>query len=288
MKIGLVLRNSGRDALATVAQLPKYAQDAGFDSLWCTDHIIGARSFEPVYEGEWLEALTVLSYVAASTTRVALGVSVLVAPYRDAVYAAKVLSTIDNLSGGRLIVGIGTGWSATEYRAVGRMAMFADRGAVTNEALEVYRQCWGAKNRGPEPEELERHGEHFSFRKVIFGPTPVHEDGPPLWVGGQSKRALERAARYGDAWHPTGLSPDEVRQTGDRLDALAGREVPRSPRISVEPEAVDGIAGLAAQYAEAGASALIIASRLRSFDEQRRMCDALSDKLDLATRGASS
>jgi probable F420-dependent oxidoreductase len=285
MKIGLVLRNSGRDAVMTVQRLPKHAEDAGFDSLWFTDHIIGARSFEPVYEVEWLEALTALSYVAASTSRAALGVSVLVAPYRDAVYAAKVLSSIDNLSGGRLIVGIGTGWSATEYRAVGRIGSFVDRGAVTNETLEVFRQCWGAKNRGSEPEELERDGAHFAFRKVIFAPTPRQENGPPLWIGGQSGRALARAARYGDAWHPTGLSPTQVREAGDRLNESAGREIPRVPRISVEPDALDGIGGLAAEYEESGASALIIASRLRAFDEQRKMCDALSDRLGLQGPG---
>lgn len=285
MKIGLVLRNSGSDAVTTVRRLPEHAESAGFDSLWFTDHIIGARAFEPIYEGAWLEALSSLSYLAATTSSVSLGISVLVAPYRDAVYTAKVLSTIDNLSGGRVIVGIGTGWSATEYRAVGRLDRFADRGEVTNETLQVYRQCWAAGSTDPAGEELEHDGRFFTFNKVIFSPTPVQENGPPLWIGGKSSRALLRTARFGDAWHPTSISPDEVLRLGDELDEIAGREIPRSPRISVEPEAVDGIAGLAKEYEWAGASSLIIASKLRTFDEQMRLCDALSERLGLAPPG---
>lgn len=285
MKIGLVLRNSGSDAVTTVQRLPKHAESAGFDSLWFTDHIIGARSFEPIYEGAWLEALSALSYLAATTCTVSLGISVLVAPYRDAVYTAKVLSTIDNLSGGRVIVGIGTGWSTTEYRAIGRLGLFADRGEVTNETLQIYRQCWAAETTDPAGEELEHEGRFFAYKKVIFSPTPVQENGPPLWIGGQSTRALVRAARFGDAWHPTSLPPDEVLRLGDELDEIAGSEIPRSPRISIEPDALDGIAGLAEEYESAGASSLVVASKLRTFDEQIRLCDALSERLGLVPPG---
>jgi len=259
-----------------VQALPIEAEERGFDSVWFTDHVIGSHSFEPVYEPEWVEALTALSYVAAITSRVRIGVSVLVAPYRDPVYAAKVLSSVDNLSAGRVVVGVGAGWSRVEYQALGRAGIYDARGSVTDETLAVIRRCW-------EGGEVDWAGEHFAFKDMIFAPTPVQRRGPQLWIGGQSKRAIRRAARLGDAWHPTGRTPEEVAALGAELDELAGRAVPRMPRISISDFVAPGLESLLEGYRNAGCSGVVIASTARTLDDQRRVMDAVASKTGLSS-----
>jgi probable F420-dependent oxidoreductase len=273
MKIGFVIRNSGLDAIKSLKDMPAIAEDLGFDSIWLTDHVIGARAYTPVYEPEWAEIVTGLAYLAARTSTVKLGTGVLVLPYRDPVLTAKMIATIDNLSGGRVILGVGAGWSKTEYAALGRFDRFDARGAVTDETIEVMRRCW-------EGGEFDWDGTAFKFRNVTFGPVPV-QARLPIWVGGQSPPALRRTAAYGDAWHPTGISAAEMADLGAKLDERAGRPIPRTLRVSMSEEEVDAASDFLAPYEEAGCLEVAIAFRQEpyTYDVQLELMRKLAARL---------
>ncbi len=227
MRLGLVINNHGAHATEIIERMSRRAEELGYDSLWVTDHVVGVRSFEPVYGAAWMEPLTSLAWIAAVTKRIRLGVGVLVAPYRDPVLAAKMITTIDRLSDGRVDLGVGTGWSGAEYDALGRGALFDERGAVTNESLDLMLRCWQGG-------EFDWQGRFFRFRKIRFEPVPCQRPRIPLWIGSRTARRapMERVARYADVWHPTGLLPDELRRAGDELDDLAGRRIRRTVRLS--------------------------------------------------------
>jgi probable F420-dependent oxidoreductase len=252
--VGIVVPNTEPDAEKAVRTFPRAAEELGFSSLWVTDHVVGVRGMAPVHGPFWLDAVTCLAHLAATTSVARLGIGVLVVPYRNPVLTAKMLTTIDLLSDGRLDIGIGTGWSRTEYRALGVRHLFEGRGRATDEALEVMRKCW----RGG---AVEHDGEFFSFEHIAFEPTPAQKPHPPLWIGGQSGPALRRAARLADTWHPHDLSPREVRATGDRLDELAGRAVPRSVRIHVTADDIPALADVVDSYLDAGCRQVVIEFR---------------------------
>jgi probable F420-dependent oxidoreductase len=257
---------------ATVEGFVKVAQAAerlGFASIWSTDHVI----LPPEQAGPYnaiFEALLSLAYLAPLTSQVKLGISVIVVPQRNGVVLAKELATLDQLSQGRVIAGVGAGWSEPEFRMLGAGDRFRQRGAYLNETLQVWRHLW------TEPDSA-FHGRYYDLPPAAFGPGPVQKGGPPIWVGGPSAGARRRAGRSGDAWHPVGLSPQEmasgavlVRETA----AAAGRPMPElSPRLTVQFEEVgevlsvspgkpiagapQEIATALAAYADAGASEIV-------------------------------
>ncbi|MET0197396.1 MAG: TIGR03619 family F420-dependent LLM class oxidoreductase, partial [Rhodococcus fascians] len=193
--------------------IPPIVEKLGYRSVWFTDHVIGLKAYEPVYRGEWAEAFTAMTWAAARTEHVQIGLGVLVGPLRDPVYAAKVVATMDQLSGGRVQLGVGTGWAYREFEALGRAQLFGKRGSATDEALEVMRRCWEGGTFGFD-------GTWSGFKEIEFAPVPA-QSTLPLWIGGQSGAALRRAAKWADVWHPHRISPDELREGGDALDALA-------------------------------------------------------------------
>lgn len=226
MRLGLVINNNGAPAAEAVKRMSREAESLGYESLWVTDHVIGVRSFKPVYGATWMEPLTSLAWIAAATTKIRLGIGVLVVPYRDPVYTAKVVATLDQLSDGRVDLGIGTGWAKSEYHALGRGAFFDARGAVTDESLDLMLRCF-------EGGEFGWDGKFFQFRNIQFDPTPVQQR-VPLWIGSRTgqKAPMRRVAKYADVWHPTALDPKDLERTGDELDAMAGRKIRRSVRLS--------------------------------------------------------
>lgn len=233
MRIGLVANNVGETCVRNVAELPAAFERLGYDSVWFTDHVVGLAAFRPRYRGEWVEALTAMTWAAASTSRIVIGAGVLVAPLRDPVHVAKVVASLDQLSGGRVRLGVGTGWAYREFEALGRAHLFERRGAVTDEALAVYTRCWQGGTFG-------LHGEFTMAKEIEFAPTPVR-GSVPLWIAGTSRPALRRAARWADVWHPVHIGPDELATLGDELDRQAGRTVPRSIRLVVTAEDVDRV-----------------------------------------------
>ncbi len=213
MKFGVNLVNRGE--MATMQNLTRFAQRAealGLDSLTISDHIVIPKKtpsnypYHPEGKFEWeaaqnyYEPLTSLFFLAGKTERIRLGVSVLIVSYRNPVITAKLLATADVLSGGRMFLGIGTGWWEDEYKALGIGGHFSDRGARTDEYVRIYKELWNEENPAYE-------GKFFSFSDVEFSPKPLQPGGPPIWVGGHTRRALRRTVELGDAWHPIGLRP---------------------------------------------------------------------------------
>lgn len=251
--------NDQAGAVDVIRVLGPRAEEWGYSSLWATDHVVGVRAMDGVYGSYWLEALTTLTWLAAATSQIRLGTGVLVVPMRNPVLTAKMISTLDQLSGGRVCLGVGTGWSRTEYRALGVESLFASRGAVTNEALDVMAACWAGG-------EIAAEGPYFPFSHIGFAPTPSQLPGPPVWVGGHSPAALRRAANYADVWHPHDLEPAELAGLGQRLDDLAGRPVRRSVRIAVQAHLLDSIQDRVAAYAAAGCEEVVLDFRSQPCD----------------------
>ena len=247
MRIDLVIPNQetyGAEAVQACGEL----EQMGYDGLWFTDHVVGYEIFKPVYGAYWLEVLTAMTHAAAITEKARIGAGVLVLPYRNAVYTAKVLASIDVLSGGRVDLGVGTGWCKREFHALGVVDAFDTRGPRTTEALDVMLRCWGAEG----DEEIGFDGEFSQFRGVQFQPVPVQQPKIPLWIGsrGTASAPLRRAAKYADVWHPTGLSVEEILEGRDRINELAGREVPVSARIRRAGESIADFAAQVETYRE--------------------------------------
>src|SRR5260370_6714836 len=204
MQIGFNLPNSGPLSTAAVmTEIARQGEAMGFDYLTMTDHVVLPDLKVPGYpyseSGEFYEdapterheQLIGMAYVAAKTTRIRLVAAVLVVPHRPAVLAAKMLATLDVLSGGRLVVGIGAGWLKTEFDAVVGTP-FAERGVVTDEYIDAFRVLW--TERSPR-----FAGRYTSFDGIVFEPKPVQLPHPPIWVGGEGPAALRPTPRIGNA-----------------------------------------------------------------------------------------
>ncbi len=217
MRFGIALPNYGPLATpATLVELARRAEDLGVDSVWVSDHLVAPLGVQSIYPYDrrpdarpgdmgvierFYEPLTTLAYLAGQTRRVRLGVSALVVPYRNPVLAAKMMATLDALSGGRLILGIGSGWLREEFDALG--VPFAGRGRRTDEYVAVYKSLWGGG-------EARFDGRCYRLPPVRTGPPPAQHPHPPLWIAGNSRTAVERAARVGDGWHAIDLAPAEL------------------------------------------------------------------------------
>lgn len=143
-----------------------------------------------------------LNFLAGCTQKIRLGTHVLIIPYRDPIFTAKILATIDVLSGGRLTVGAGVGWMEEEFLALG-LKTFANRGAVANEYLQMFKELWTK-------DAPQFQGKFCEVSGIGFQPKPVQKPHPPIWIGGHSLPALRRAARFGDGWMPIGLRPQTL------------------------------------------------------------------------------
>ena len=228
MQIGFNLPNSGPlSAVAAMSEIACAGEAMGFDYLTLTDHVVLPDTKVPGYpyseSGEFYEEtpterheqLVAMAWIAAKTRRIRLVAAVLVVPHRPAVLAAKMLATLDVLSGGRLVVGIGAGWLKTEFDAVVGPP-FAERGAVTDEYIDAFRVLW--------TERAPRFcGRYTRFDGIVLEPKPVQRPHPPIWVGGEGGRALRRAARVGAAWYPIGSNNKHLLDTLPRLRAGIAR-----------------------------------------------------------------
>lgn len=220
---------------ATLAEMGQYlrrAEDLGFDCAVTIDHLLLTP---PAYACTWLEPLTLLSALAGVTRTMRLGTMVLVLPLRNPVYFAKEWATLDLLSGGRTILGVGVGWHEEEFRLMG--VPHAERGRRMEECLEIVLALWSR-------DEVTWEGRYYRFRDLTIEPKPVQKPHPPIWIGGgtqpsekiygQTVRSIEpvlrRIARYADTWVPHSSStPEMVREDWARVQAFA-REYGRDPR----------------------------------------------------------
>jgi probable F420-dependent oxidoreductase len=206
MKFGVFLPVSGRAASRkTLMEAAQQAEALGYDSLWSADRIIIPWKIQTAYpyskeatfivppDRPFYDPLTCLAFLAACTENITLGMSVMVLPYRHPLHWAKIAATIDQLSTGRLIMGVGVGWMEEEFAALN--APFKDRGKVSDEQLRMLDKLW-------RDERVNFAGEYYQFNDIAFNPKPYHNSRIPLWVGGEGRLAQRRAARYGDAWFP--------------------------------------------------------------------------------------
>lgn len=218
-----------------LAAAARAAEDAGADDVWVSDHVIvppGTRHPPTTFH----DALTVLTWAAASTARIGLGTSVLVVPYRHPVLLAKSLASLDALSGGRLIAGLASGWMESEFRALG--VPFGERGRRTDESIAIMRALWGGAH------EYTWRGEHVT--DVELAPGPARPGGPPIWIGGNSDAGLRRAARVGDAWHTTIHDPEPLAERIGALERALADAGRRRDDILVSVRAFTDSAGMAA------------------------------------------
>jgi probable F420-dependent oxidoreductase len=178
------------------------AEQLGYDSAWVSDHVVVPRANIKNFGETIFDPLVTLGVIAGATSRVRLGTTVLIVPYRNAVVTAKMVSSLDALSGGRVVLGVGAGWVAAESAMLS--VPFKERGAMTDEYLDAMRELWTS----PAPSFA---GKYTQFSDVVFEPKPVQKPHPPIWVGGHSRAALRRTVEFGAAWHPINRPPAELR-----------------------------------------------------------------------------
>jgi len=259
MQLGLALRTMGPEASGTVLACARAAEAEGLDALWVPDHVAIPPDDAEGSEGHYLDPLATLAFLAAGTGRIALGTGVLILPYRPALPTAKQVATIQALSGGRLLLGVGVGWMGAEFRALG--VDRRRRGALTDETLAFLRRCFAVDDpdAAADGDVVEAHGQPFLFR-----PRP---QAPPVYVGGAAPHALERAARLGEGWMPVGRAdPEALRPQVETLQARA-REAGRGPlevicmtRLPLED--AGRARALVAELADAGVTGLVHGDRV--------------------------
>ena len=214
MEFGFNIPNGGELANnESIVSISRKGEDCGFNLLAIPDHIIipkaigdnypysadGKLNFSTLAGGMCLEPLAMMAAVAAQTTTAHILTSVMVVPYREPMLTAKLISTIDHLSGGRTILGCGAGWMPEEFDAL-ETPPFKERGKVTDEYIDIFRELWTK-------DEPKFEGDYRKFKDIYFSPKPVQNPHPPIWIGGESKAAMRRAAKRGDAWFPIGCNP---------------------------------------------------------------------------------
>jgi probable F420-dependent oxidoreductase len=218
MKFAVAIRNMGPQSnRATIRACARIAEQAGFDALFVSDHLCIPPDQTEGSGGRYLDVLATLAFIAGATEKIRLGVSVLVVPYRPAVLTAKQVATIQELSGERMILGIGVGWMKPEFDALG--VNLRRRGAITDETLSVIHHLFSADVPGA------YDGPLVKFPSFVFLPRPKR---PPIWIGGNGVAAMNRVVKFGDGWHPM-LPASELKVKVEELNTRvreAGRDVP--------------------------------------------------------------
>jgi probable F420-dependent oxidoreductase len=281
MRYGFYLPTRGpvatRAALETLVQR---AEAIGFHSVVIADHIVLPVTMTSKYpytvsgafpsDGDSLEQLALMAFVAGVTHRLRLITSVMIVPHRNPVVTAKALATIDVLSEGRVTVGVGVGWLREEFEAL-HAPEFSRRGAVTDEFLRIFKTLWAET-----PASFE--GEFYSFSNILCLPQPLQKPHPPIWIGGHSRAALQRAARYGDGWHPVGANPAAPLRAGEMRAKLS------QLRRLTEAEGRDP-AALMISYKAPLYDESLTGSSLAAGSDERRPFSGTSDQIleDIAT-----
>jgi probable F420-dependent oxidoreductase len=252
MKFGVFLPVSGRAASRkTLMQAARQAEALGYDSVWAADRLVMPWKIETTYpyskestfivppDRPFFDTLTCLAFLAGCTDKIELGMSVMVLPYRHPLHWARIATTIDQLSSGRLILGVGVGWMEEEFAAMN--VPFKDRGRISDEQLTLLKKLWTE-------EHITFHGQYYNATDIAFLPKPYRQPRVPIWVGGEGKPAQRRAGQFGDAWFPyfVKITPQELAAgfANVRAEAYkAGRnpdEVQLACCLPVELTAADG------------------------------------------------
>ncbi len=297
MDIGCHLPTQGhvatREALVTFCREAEAHQMA---SLWVSDHVVFPTTGNDNYPSgrfphaphtPYLEPVAVLAAAAMCTERARLGSSVFILGHRNPVVMAKMLTTIDTLSNGRLICGVGVGWWREEFAALG--LPFEARGRRANEMLQVFKTLW-------QDDEPRFKGEFYQVRDVGFAPKPVQKPHPPLWIGGHSRAALQRAVTFGDGWHASSQTPAQLEGLLERLRQAAdqaGRPVDDlelSMRLKLSPEDAQdsrqALVDLYGTYKQLGLSHLALDFRREELSQMVDVLDMLANDIRPAVDAA--
>ncbi|HEX6700994.1 MAG TPA: TIGR03619 family F420-dependent LLM class oxidoreductase [Gaiellaceae bacterium] len=240
MHLGVILPNFGRDSSPDgIRRTAELAEELGFDSVFATEHIIvGPDGVDPY--GRVYAPLVTLGWIAGFTSRVALGTSIVLAPLHHPMHLAKEVATLQELSRGRVILGVGMGWHQDEYDFLG--VPFDGRGRRGDEAIRVMRAIWSG--------ERDYEGPIWSFHDATSEPLPNPQ--PEIWVGGSSDRAIRRALEIGDAWHPSrGSNAEHVKRVKEQHPEL--RVIARTAPENVDAMLDAGAEGAVVTFADAAA-----------------------------------
>ena len=250
---------SGADP-AVIEAVGRAADRSGFATLWAGEHVVMVDRPDSAYpysddgriavpsDADWLDPLAVLAFLAATTTRIRLATGVLLLPEHNPLIVAKQAASLDVLSQGRLVLGIGIGWSAEEFAALG--VPFAGRGARTREYVEAMRSLW-------RDDPSSYAGEHVRFERVRCFPKPVRRSVPVV-LGGNGERALDRVARYGDGWYGFNLTLDEVPARLEVLRAAAQRHGRIAEPLRTAVSLTDATASDLARLAPLGVDEVVL------------------------------
>lgn len=263
MRMGLFVRNMGPASTPEImARCASTAESLGIDDLWVLDHIAIPKEESEGSGGRYVDPLATLAYLAGVTSKIGLGVSVLILPYRPALATAKWVASIQELSGGRFTLGVGAGWMEAEFKAVA--VPRNKRGAITDETLAFFHHAF-------EAEEAESNGQQF-----LFLPRPAR---PQILVGGAEPHALKRAIRYGEGWMPAGAAPEELKPHIETLQTgfeSAGKGTPEVIPLKALPlDNDDEAAALLAAYAAVGVTGIDHPANYESADEFSEICEKL-------------
>jgi probable F420-dependent oxidoreductase len=217
MKFGVNLINFGPSARPeSLARWAMLTETLGYHFLMTSDHIAITPEVQARYPAPLYEPFTTLGWLAGVTRRIEIGSTVVILPYRQPLQVARMAANVDQLSDGRLLFGVGVGWSQQEFAALG--VPFHQRGALTNEYLAALKTLWTN-------DVASFQGRFVAFTEVHTAPRPKRTPHPPIWVGGASDAAMRRAVRYGDAWHPNRVRPGWLNPIGlPRLRQIADAE----------------------------------------------------------------
>lgn len=282
MKFGVMFVNAGPASDGEyAASLARIAEEAGFESLWAVEHVVVPSGYESPYPysdtgrmpgGEDVpipDPLVWLAYAAGVTDRIKLATGILILPQRNPVYTAKEVATLDRLSGGRVILGVGVGWLREEFEVLG--VPFDERGGRTDEYIGLLRRMWS------EP-EVEHRGRFLEFRSVKSFPKPAQDGGPPIVVGGHTPAAARRAGRLGDGFFPARGALDELPGLLDEM-RRAAKDAGRDPDgIEVTAGGALDVEG-ARKYADLGVARLVVPPLAFDLDGLREQLGRFGDEV---------
>jgi probable F420-dependent oxidoreductase len=267
VQVGVTLRNMGPQSTATLmAECARAAEQAGLESLWITDHIAIPPDDAAGSDGRYIDPLVMLGWLAGITRHIKLATGVIVLPYRPPLQLARQVAALQELSDGRLLLGVGIGWMEAEFRVLGLRR--SQRAHLSDESLAFLERCFAA-------DVVEVHGQPF-----LFLPRPAK---PPVLVGGRAPHALERAARYGDGWLPMGLTAAELarQRTQYRERTAAAGKPPGSITVMTSLPLHDAVQlrDALGAYADAGADRVVCGLRYATIAEYRRALELLAGAL---------
>jgi probable F420-dependent oxidoreductase len=274
VRVGIHLPQYGRVAGGeNVARAARHAEELGFSDVWVSDHVV--HPAEQTYPSPFLlDPFATLSWAAAVTSTIGLGTSVLVVPQHNPLWLANHLASVDTMSGGRLIVGAGVGWSRREYDALGYS--FTDRGQRLDEILDLLRAAWT-----DDPTSF--HGSFYEFDDIRFLPKPARRI--PIWIGGGVEAAFRRGVEQGDGFHVVGLTPAEVAPVVERLRRDRPEEsFTISARTGWDPQGMDPdlIRRERDEFEAAGVQHMVAAPWQKDLDSWLRSMDQLAALVGLA------